>query len=879
MGIVFLTGAALLGIGLVRRISPLRALLNHVEQTMWGVVIGWITTTIAAYLLARAMGSLTFGSLLILTAVIWIVALFFWLPFIKSLPRSNTFRSLWRAEYGWLALTLVLFAPFYFRLFSSHMLEPGAEGVYTGGSTYFDIGFHLALTTSFLFGQNFPPLYTPSPPSPLLYPFLPDFQVSVLVALGMSLRAALLTTAIPLALTITGLFYSFAKRMLTFVTEASRTAISTAPVAAALATILFLLNGGLGFIYFIGDWRESGKPLSVFWSQLDKNYANLGGRNTQWTNFIADMLLPQRTSLFGFAAALIVLTIFITVWRNWSLDVHKRNHRSGVGLLLVAGTLTGLLPQFHTHVYMGLGLISGFLFLLSPRRQWLAFWAPAVLLALPHLIEVLGHVSGNSFMRWQPGWRGHNERFWFWYWLRNIGLPTLLIIPAWFVVPALWRKFYLAFVLLLLFSLLVIVTPNSYDNIKLIYLWYVPTSVLVAGWLMRLAVIHRQRLLATILTLICIVSGLLALQSEAVSRQLLYNYEEMAAAAFAREQTSPHSLFLTSPTVHQPILSLAGRPVVRGDTAWLWSHGYEYANREADVKSIYAGSDEARSLIDYYGIDYIYFGPAERAAGGNREFFEEKFPRVYHSPNIAIYHVGGKDPGTQPPATLAPREFASRVEKDPYQFLVEFPRVSYAVYRLYKTALGRVPRYAEFADDLKVVGRELFVGREGWERVLENNKNALADAWQARTDFKTLYDGKSNANYVDALSSNAGTSLDTETRTNLITALDSQTKSRALVLRLIADSGGFNRNDYNTAFVLVHYFGYLRRNPDDAPDYNLAGFNFWLNDLNRTGDYRSMSRVFIEAGEYKDRSRSRNKKYIYHLSFQISHLSLFLRRV
>jgi hypothetical protein len=61
--------------------------------------------------------------------------------------------------------------------------------------------------------------------------------------------------------------------------------------------------------------------------------------------------------------------------------------------------------------------------------------------------------------------------------------------------------------------------------------------------------------------------------------------------------------------------------------------------------------------------------------------------------------------------------------------------------------------------------------------------------------------------------------------------------------------------DYNTAYVLLHYFGYLRRDPDRPPDHDLAGYNFWLRDLNRTGDYRSLTRVFIESGEYKDRKQ------------------------
>jgi len=89
-------------------------------------------------------------------------------------------------------------------------------------------------------------------------------------------------------------------------------------------------------------------------------------------------------------------------------------------------------------------------------------------------------------------------------------------------------------------------------------------------------------------------------------------------------------------------------------------------------------------------------------------------------------------------------------------------------------------------------------------------------------------------------------------RQALITALDNKSESRASVLRRIALGGVVNKRDYNNAYVLTHYFAYLRRNPDDSPDYNLVGFNFWLDDLNRTGDYRSLSRVFLESGEYKD---------------------------
>jgi hypothetical protein len=72
-----------------------------------------------------------------------------------------------------------------------------------------------------------------------------------------------------------------------------------------------------------------------------------------------------------------------------------------------------------------------------------------------------------------------------------------------------------------------------------------------------------------------------------------------------------------------------------------------------------------------------------------------------------------------------------------------------------------------------------------------------------------------------------------------------------LALLMVAEDREFYEREYNTAYVLVHFFGYLRRNPSDPPDQDLRGLNFWLDVLNRSGDYRSISRAFLESDEYK----------------------------
>jgi hypothetical protein len=142
-------------------------------------------------------------------------------------------------------------------------------------------------------------------------------------------------------------------------------------------------------------------------------------------------------------------------------------------------------------------------------------------------------------------------------------------------------------------------------------------------------------------------------------------------------------------------------------------------------------------------------------------------------------------------------------------------------------------------------------------QVLEDNKRALAQALTSRADFKTLHDGESNARYVEGLYTNAGVAPESSERERLVAALDSGAQTRAGAMCLVADNREFQRKGYNTAYVLMHYFGYLRRNPAEGPDHNWDGFNFWLKDLDKTGDYRSLSRVFIESGEYKEQTGKR----------------------
>jgi hypothetical protein len=79
---------------------------------------------------------------------------------------------------------------------------------------------------------------------------------------------------------------------------------------------------------------------------------------------------------------------------------------------------------------------------------------------------------------------------------------------------------------------------------------------------------------------------------------------------------------------------------------------------------------------------------------------------------------------------------------------------------------------------------------------------------------------------------------------------------RAQVLRAVADDTDLRNAETNRAFVLMQYFGYLRRNPNDLPDVDFSGYNFWLNKLDSFGGNfvnADMVKAFLVSGEYRQR--------------------------
>ena len=169
----------------------------------------------------------------------------------------------------------------------------------------------------------------------------------------------------------------------------------------------------------------------------------------------------------------------------------------------------------------------------------------------------------------------------------------------------------------------------------------------------------------------------------------------------------------------------------------------------------------------------------------------------------------------------------------------EFRERGYFVYKFYAASLGRFPRYAEFIPDLARVS-----GFQTAEQ-LEQSKQAFVLEFTSRPEFRNRYDARSNSAYVNAVLSTAGVTL--ANAQALVDALGAGTKSRAQVLREITESPQVDAKFTVESFVVMQYFGYLRRDPD-------ALYQNWIQTMNADpANYRQMVSGFMNAAEYRFR--------------------------
>jgi hypothetical protein len=510
------------------------------------------------------------------------------------------------------------------------VLKP--DGLYAGYvNIWGDWAAHLSFAGSFAYAHNFPPEFPIDPGNRLGYPFMIDFLAANLVPLGTQLTSSLVLTSGLLGLAFPSVLYLAAQRF------------AGGRAAAAIAVFVFLLSGGLGFVYLIGDVRAGGWGVLL---HLPREYTLNRDLNFQWLNPVLAYLVPQRSTLFGFSLALIVLVL---VW----LAVRER---LGWRAFLFAGVVAGAMPVYHVHAYGTVVALSVFWALFNWRREWLAFFIPALAIGVPLIIWMLPPANniicgGEWSIRGyciEPGWLADGT-FWAWFWIMNTSLfiPLLIaahFLPRWF--PTGFGKWFAPMWLWFLVPNFIVLQPWNWDNTKFFIFWALLGSVMVGG---VVAGLFKRgpagvAIAALMLVLLGLAGGLDLVRSSdpTVSSYQFTDTKGLQVADWVRRNTSPYAVFAVADEHNNPIATLGGRRVMVGYPGWLWTYGMgDFERKGVDQLLILRGAQNTPDLVDKYGVGYVLIGPQELAEprSANVEYWKQHGTLVYSNGEYSVYKV------------------------------------------------------------------------------------------------------------------------------------------------------------------------------------------------------------------------------------------------
>ena len=522
----------------------------------------------------------------------------------------------------------------------THMLMPAEDGSYwCGQSTYGDLCMHLSFITS-LRDMPFPPTYNLLAGTDLNYPYLADSLSTTMLMLGMDIQTALVFPG-TLLMAVTYCGYMILAHQI----------LGGRHKAVAVAALLFFFNGGLGFLYdFDLAGRDGFQKVSEIFTGYYKTPANQPEFNLRFSNVIADLLIPQRALMGGWAMGIPALMLVISSMR-------ERSMRQTILLALWASCL----PLVHTHTFLALGLFSGG-FVLSrlvmdkDDRKGVLIRAAAYIcivlaLAMPQLLgsAVKQTVEGGS-LRLQFNWVNNSGGYgmidgYLWFWIKNAGIPFILLICAGMESR---RRGYADIVCgmaaIFIVAETILFQPNEYDNNKLFYIWFMFAMILAADYgsvlMQRLSGLRSRYVLAGIFLFVSVFSGALSLAREAVSGYQLFSRTAVEAGKWIEENTERDARFMTGQQHINPVCSLAGRQIICGSDLYVFFHGLDYRSQASDCRRFYEFPSQNAYVIDHYDVDYIYVSDYERAEFDVKvEVIGQMYDLVYQNPDVRIYKV------------------------------------------------------------------------------------------------------------------------------------------------------------------------------------------------------------------------------------------------
>ena len=541
------------------------------------------------------------------------------------------------------------------RVFSKAMIQD-ENGISTGLLNNFgDLPFHLSIITGFAFGNNFPPEDPTYAGVRFTYPFLSDFVSAIFVQCRADLTQSMFLENMILAVSFVGLLHRWAYVLL------------RDKLAAIITPLLVLLNGGFGWVMLYTREGESTQLLG-FLSKVP-SFTIIPETTWRWGNAISTLLIPQRGFLMGLPLAIIVFTQWWLAADNevprQEVSTSKRPNRKTKGQavtaraltvqnapmrrMIAAGIIAGLIPLAHAHTFVVVMGMAGCLALIERRwRLWIAFFIAAGVIAGPQLLWSTSYsaVNASSFFAWEIGWdRGKDNPILFWFKNTGLFIPLLLVAilvrGKTYLISKRLLLFYLPFTLCFVVPNFIKMAPWIWDNIKVLFYWWVASAPLVAILLSKLWQDNPVRKLMAVVLFACLVlAGSLDVAKIAFTSDK-YGIFDMSGVKFAelvKSGTAPRALILHAPVHNEPIF-LTGRKSLMGYPGHIWTHGLEFAPRENDIKRIYAGAPNAEQLLRTYKIDYAVVGPLERLVMPVNEQFFSRFTKVGDIGGYQLYKI------------------------------------------------------------------------------------------------------------------------------------------------------------------------------------------------------------------------------------------------
>ena len=550
--------------------------------------------------------------------------------------------------------TYVVFYAFiaivFWKVFSRAMISD-VTGVSTGLLNNFgDLPFHLSVITGFAFGDNFPPQDPTYAGVNFTYPFISDFVAAMFVKCGASLQSSMFIENFILGLAFVGLLHRWAL------------ALIRDRLAAVITPLLVLLNGGFGWVLLFTKANESQEGLMGVLQNLPPSLTVIPETTWRWGNAISALLIPQRGFLMGLPLAVIVFTQW---WLAIDIDPvpftqnRSRKERpkqpppstvpAPVRRMIAAGVAAGLLPLVHAHTFVVVMSMGAMIALLIPRwREWLTFFVIASVIAIPQLYWSTAHsaVNAGAFVGWEVGW-DHGQENPVWFWFKNTGLFIPLIVAAIllrgdeYLIKKRLLLFYLPFTLCFIVPNFMKLAPWIWDNIKVLFYWWLASTPLVA---LLLASLWRQGSIKRIASVVLFVTLTLAGGIEVAGIALgstkygLFDDSAVRFSELVKQQTPPRALILHAPVHNTPVF-LTGRRSLMGYPGHIWTHGLNFVQRENEIKRMYLGGNDAEQLLYNYQIQYVVVGPLERLVMPVNDQFFSQYPKVGEIGEYELYKV------------------------------------------------------------------------------------------------------------------------------------------------------------------------------------------------------------------------------------------------